>query len=81
MPEKKRVVVSIPRTAELLDVSTATLRRMVRRGELLPPIRLSSNRIVFLWDEIEEFLRTRGRAWLPPRPLKHSRSYYRGKGW
>ncbi len=66
MPEKKRVVVSIPRTAELLEVSTATLRRLVKRGELLPPIKLSSNRVVFLWAEIEEFLATRGRAWLPP---------------
>lgn len=41
--------------AHYLGISVSTLRRLVKAGEILPPIDVTEGRKAFPYEEIEEF--------------------------
>ena len=75
MPEKKHIVITVPRAAERIGVSQSTLRRLVARGEVMPPLQLSKNRIAFLLSDIEDYICSRARAWTSSRMKSSARRY------
>lgn len=67
MPKKRHVLITVPRAAERIGVSVSTLRRLVERGDLMPPLQLSRNRVAFLLQDVEAYLNSRTRAWTSER--------------
>ena len=53
-------VIAESATAVIIGVSTATLRRMVERGEGPRRLKLSTRRVGYRLSDLEDWLRSRG---------------------
>jgi len=61
------IALTIEEAAEFLRISVSLLEQLVREGELIPR-QLSNRRIVFLVDELTEWLRRRPASTIAPPP-------------
>lgn len=60
--EDTPVLLRIEEVADLLTISESTVRRLVRFGDMKPPIKIHDGSTRFVLSEIEEFIRTRPRV-------------------
>ena len=57
MNQKNRPFLSIKEVSELLGISVSTINRLIKRGEFPPKIKISPRRIVFMKNDINEWIK------------------------
>jgi predicted DNA-binding transcriptional regulator AlpA len=79
MPEREALLLSYDEVKKLLGgLSRSTLRRLVLRGDLKAPIRVSPNRVMFRYADIKRYARYKD----PARPAKEQqkqRKHFRAR--
>ena len=59
MNQENRPFLSIKEVSELLVISVSTINRLIKRGEFPPKIKISSRRMVFMKNHIEEWIKNK----------------------
>ena len=54
--QENRPFLNIKEVSELLGISVSTINRLIKRGEFPPKIKISSRRMVFMKNHIEEWI-------------------------
>ena len=57
MNQENRPFLSIKEVSELLGISVSTINRLIKRGEFPPKIKISPRRIVFMKNDINEWIK------------------------
>jgi len=57
MNQENRPFLSIKEVSELLGISLPTINRLIKRGEFPPKIKISPRRIVFMKNDINEWIK------------------------
>ena len=57
MDQENRPFLSIKEVSELLGISVSTINRLIKRGEFPPKIKISPRRIVFMKNDINEWIK------------------------
>ena len=57
MNQENRPFLSIKEVSELLGISVSTINRLIKRGEFPPKIKISPRRIVFMKNNINEWIK------------------------
>ena len=57
MDQENRPFLSIKEVSELLGISVSTINRLIKRGEFPPKIKISTRRIVFMKNDINEWIK------------------------
>ena len=57
MDQENRPFLSIKEVSELLGISVSTINRLIKRGDFPQKIKLSPRRIVFMKNEINEWIK------------------------
>ena len=57
MNQENRPFLSIKEVSELLGISVSTINRLIKRGEFPPKIKISLRRIVFMKNDINEWIK------------------------
>ena len=57
MNQENRPFLSIKEVSELLGISLSTINRLIKRGEFPPKIKISPRRIVFMKNDINEWIK------------------------
>ena len=57
MNRENRPFLSIKEVSELLGISVSTINRLIKRGEFPPKIKISPRRIVFMKNDINEWIK------------------------
>ena len=56
MNQENRPFLSIKEVSELLGISVSTINRLIKRGEFPPKIKISPRRIVFMKNQIDQWI-------------------------
>ena len=57
MNQENRPFLNIKEVSELLGISVSTINRLIKRGEFPPKIKISPRRIVFMKNDINEWIK------------------------
>ena len=57
MNQENRPFLSIKEVSELLRISVSTINRLIKRREFPPKIKISPRRIVFMKNDINEWIK------------------------
>jgi excisionase family DNA binding protein len=61
-PPRGPILLSHGEVAELLDISVATVKRLVQDGRLPKPVQISAHRIGHRWTDVRDFARSTGKG-------------------
>ena len=59
MNSQNRPFLTIKEVSKLLGISVSTINRLIKRGEFPPKIKISSRRMVFMKNHIEEWIKNK----------------------
>tara|TARA_B100001989_G_scaffold154286_1_gene110156 strand:+ start:102 stop:290 length:189 start_codon:yes stop_codon:yes gene_type:complete len=56
MNSQNRPFLTLKEVSELLGISVSTINRLIKRGEFPPKIKISPRRIVFMKNQIDQWI-------------------------
>ena len=59
MNSQNRPFLTIREVSELLGISISTINRLIKKGEFPPKVKITPRRIVFMKNEIDEWIKSK----------------------